>query len=177
MPFGINICVRGGDTSPYWDIVDRVSPLEAQPTMRALGYPPHITLGKYDEIEQCELEAAVDALAGFPSLDIQFTSLGSFDTSPIVLWLAPTPTSALNELHASVHELIDPAKCWQSYRPGIWSPHCTVALRIAEVERDAAFLLLRGGIQPFTLRFDMVESVASPALCVIADRPLGSISD
>jgi 2'-5' RNA ligase len=175
MPFGINICVRGGDTSPYWDLVDRASALETQPTIRALGYPPHITLGKYDEVKQFELEAAVEALARFPPLILQFKSIGSFGSGPFVLWLAPVATNALNELYAVVHKMIDPAKCSPPYRPGSWTPHCTIALRVAGVEKDAVQYFLSEGIQPFVLRFDTVDCVASPPISVIAERPLGGI--
>lgn len=102
MPFGINIRASGG-AAPYWTLVDRVAALEAEPTVRALAYPPHITLAKYDDADAREIGAVVDALAETPSLTLTFYRLGSFDPGFLILWAAPKPEQALLDLHARAH--------------------------------------------------------------------------
>lgn len=171
MPFGINIRASG-DASPYWELVDRVATLEAEPTIRALAYPPHITLAKYDDAGADEIEAAVDALADTPSLILTFDRLGSFDPGFLILWAAPKPQQALLDLHARAHGILDPARCKLPYRPGRWTPHCSIALRVADHHRDAANRLLAADFVPFTLVFDVVDGVASPPITIMTERAL-----
>lgn len=172
MPFGINIRVDHGDVAAYWELVERVSALEEKPSIRSLGYPPHITLGKYDEVNRSEIESVVDALSILPALTLEFSSIGSFDLGVLILWARPTPVGALHDLHHIVHSMIDPMKCNPAYRPGAWTPHCSVALKIDDEKRGMAHLLLKEPVVPFTLTFDTVDCVASPPIAVIAERSL-----
>lgn len=172
MPFGINIRASGG-AAPYWTLVDRVAALEAEPTVRALAYPPHITLAKYDDADAREIGAVVDALAETPSLTLTFYRLGSFDPGFLILWAAPKPEQALLDLHARAHTIIDPSRCKRPYRPGHWTPHCSIALRIADDRRADADRLLAANFTPFTLTFDVVDGVASPPITILEERALG----
>jgi len=173
MPFGINLRVSG-DSASYWELVDRASALEAEPTIRALRYPPHITLAKYDDALAGELEAIVDALADVPAMTLDFERLGSFDPGFLILWAAPKPQQILLNVHARIHSIIDPARCKPPYRPASWTPHCSIALRVADQHRDAAKRLLADDFSPFTLTFDVVDAVASPPIAIIAERALNN---
>ena len=152
--------------------MDRVAALEAQPTIRALAYPPHITLAKYDDADASEIRDVVDALADTPGLTLTFNRLGSFDPGFLILWAAPKPEQALFDLHARAHAIIDPARCKLPYRPRHWTPHCSIALRIADDRRSDADQLLAADFAPFTLTFDTVNGVASPPITVIAECAL-----
>jgi len=173
MPFGINLRVSG-DAAAYWELVGRASALEAEPTIQVLRYPPHITLAKYDDALSGELEAIVDALADVSALTLTFDRLGSFDPGFLILWAAPKPQQVLLDLHARAHSIIDPARCKPPYRPASWTPHCSIALRVAEQHRDAASRLLLADFEPFTLTFDVVDAVASPPIAIIAERTLNN---
>jgi 2'-5' RNA ligase len=171
MPFGINIRASG-DAASFWALVDQAASLEAQPTVRALAYPPHITLAKYDDVDAGEIATVVDALAGAASLSLTFDKLGSFDPGFLILWAAPRPEQALLDLHARVHALIDPFRCKLPYRLGHWTPHCSIALRVADDRRQDAHRLLAADFKPFTLTFDVVDGVASPPLTIMTERAL-----
>ena len=116
MPFGINLRASG-DAASYWEIVDHASELEVEPSIRALHYPPHVTLAKYDDVLSDELEGVINALADAPALTLTFDQLGSFDPGFLILWAAPKPQQALFDLHARAHSIIDPARCKPPYRP------------------------------------------------------------
>ncbi|MBX7535124.1 2'-5' RNA ligase family protein [Qipengyuania sp. GH1] len=175
MPFGINIRASGY-AAPFWALVDQAASLEVQPTIRALAYAPHITLAKYD-VDAGEITTAVDALAKTPSLSLTFDKLGSFDPGFLILWAAPRPTQALLELHACTHAFIDPSRCKLPYRPGHWTPHCSIALRVADNRHRDARRLLASKFKPFTLTFDVVDGVASPPITILAERALANGAD
>lgn len=171
MPFGINLRVNG-DASPYWELVDRASALEADPTIRAMGYPPHITLAKYDEVGVDDLKRAINKVAEGSRLTLTFDRLGSFDPGFLILWAAPTRRHELEMLHELVHSMINPARCNPAYRPSSWVPHCTIALRVDNRNRSAANRLLDKGISPFSLTFDVVDFVAAPPIAILGERKL-----
>ncbi|WP_082699826.1 2'-5' RNA ligase family protein [Novosphingobium barchaimii] len=171
MPFGINIRASG-DATPYWELVERASALEIEPSIRALGYPPHITLAKYDDADVEELEAAVAELGDVPALTISFDRLGAFDPGFLILWASPKPHEALLGLHNRLHTIIDPVRCKPPYRPGSWTPHCSIALRVADSHRDAAHQMLAADFTPFTMAFDVLDSVSSPPIAIITERAL-----
>lgn len=175
MPFGINLRADG-DASPYWELVDRASALETEPTIRPLGYSPHITLAKYDEVAVDELESAINKVADSSRLTLTFERLGSFDPGFLILWAAPTARHELDTLHEQVHSIIDPARCHPPYRPISWVPHCSIALRVDNRNRGAANRLLAKGIAPFTLTFGVVDFVAAPPIAILGERDLKALA-
>lgn len=171
MPFGINIRASG-DAASFWALVDQAACLEAKPTVRALAYPPHITLAKYEDVDASEIATVVDALAEYTSLSLTFDKLGSFDPGFLILWAAPRPDQALLDMHARAHAFIDPSRCKLPYRPGNWTPHCSIALRVADDRRRDAHCLLAANFKPFTLTFNVVDGVVSPPITIIAEQAL-----
>ncbi|MBT0669258.1 2'-5' RNA ligase family protein [Novosphingobium profundi] len=142
--------------------------------MRALGYPPHITLAKYDAIDSDLLARTVAELAGIPRLRMTFDRLASFDAGSLILWASPAPHPGLAELHARLHAQIDPLACRPAYRPGRWTPHCTLALRIAPRHREEAARLLASEFAAFALDFDILDCVTSPPIAVLAEHALAA---
>jgi 2'-5' RNA ligase len=171
MGFGLNLRA-GGEALPYWELVDRVAAWEAVPSIRSLGYPPHITLAKYVDVDAEQLRGAVSGIVEFLPLTLTFDRIGSFDPGFLILWAAPQPHPMLHELHARVHAAIDPERCDPYYRPGLWMPHCSIALHIAEEHRDAANQLIAAGITPFSLTFDVVDCLSAPPVAIIAEHRL-----
>lgn len=93
---------------------------------------PHISIGIYNDID---LPRAVAALEEFcahtPSLPVKLSSVGAFPNAApgrsSTVFLNPMVTADLLALHASMREAF--AFCTpegDGYRPGAWTPHCTV---------------------------------------------------
>ncbi len=125
---------------------------------------PHVSVAvAADESPEAVKDALVGvATAGLPPL--RLSSVGAFVTPEAVVFLGVTPTAPLLELNRRVHARLDAAKvaAWPLYRPGIWVPHCTLAMRPADL--TAALSALRAAVLP-------IES--SPVALRIVEVPTG----
>ncbi|CAH1650252.1 2'-5' RNA ligase [Hyphomicrobiales bacterium] len=162
---GITICATS-DAGPFWELVDEAAQFEQASSIRALGYHPHITLTRYQDLSQQLLLAAATALGDDRPVSLTFDRIGVFDTDPIVLWLAPRTHKPLLSMHDRVHETIDPALCDPYYRPGRWTPHLTLAMSIPTDRRASALAFATRPFEPFNLTFDTVECVSWPPVSV-----------
>jgi hypothetical protein len=86
----------------------------------------------------------------------------------------PEPTETLFEMHREIHSVIDPALCREHYRPGNWTPHCTLAVRIL-ADRNAEALAFadsfRCGVR---VVFDKIDCVKYPPVTVVAEVKLST---
>jgi 2'-5' RNA ligase superfamily len=125
---------------------------------------PHVSVAvAADESPEAVKDALVGvATAGLPPL--RLSSVGAFVTPEAVVFLGVTPTAPLLELNRRVHARLDAAKVavWPLYRPGIWVPHCTLAMRPSDL--TAALSALRAAVLP-------IES--SPVALRIVEVPTG----
>ncbi|WP_293798904.1 2'-5' RNA ligase family protein [uncultured Bosea sp.] len=163
---GITLCTRS-EAPPFWQWVDRASALEASSSIRALGYPPHLTLARYAGNSPDGLSGALAIVAEERPIALTFDRIGLFDVDPLVLWLSPRSDRHLIDLHARIHEIVGPALCDPYYRPGQWTPHLTLATAVPMERRENAVALTAESVAPFELVFDRVESVAWPPLQVL----------
>jgi 2'-5' RNA ligase len=133
MPFAISIKTNNESAKHIRDLWARVGVHEDTPSMASLNYAPHITLAIYDRINADLLkQALVTTFNGRTSLRIAFDRIRCFEQLSLVLWAAPVVTTALIDLHGSLHSQIDPEMCRPHYRPGSWVPHCTLGTKIRE---------------------------------------------
>lgn len=108
------------------------------PYMAGSGIRPHLTLAIYRDIDRHACQALLSPLIDrLDPLPVSFSCLGIFPTPAPVVFLSPTVTGDLLQLHTEVNRLLgqvgdtpDPF-----YVPGSWVPHCTLA-----VEFDAALI-------------------------------------
>jgi 2'-5' RNA ligase len=95
------------------------------------SYRPHITLAilntPYPEQAVARLRLPLANVSGLP---VSMTSLGFFLTNKAPAYLAVAPTTALLQLHDSVHSALGAMDTWAYYRPGNWMPHCTLAMDV-----------------------------------------------
>jgi 2'-5' RNA ligase len=169
--FGITLRTAS-NADPFWQLVDRASALEPSPSIRALGYPPHITLTRYSEIAPDLILGVARAFDGAKVLSLTFDRMGIFDGDPLVLWLSPRRDQRLVDLHTNVHQIIDPALCDPHYQPRQWTPHLTIAMSIPPDQRARALELAARPIEPFSLTFDAVECVSWPPVRVLRTTTL-----
>lgn len=158
--------------SPFWRLVDKASALEREPSIRALGYPPHITLARYPGIAPALLLQAAEECAGEESCSLTFDRIGMFDVDPVVLWLSPRPNQRLSLLHGTIHRIISPDLCDPYYRPQGWTPHLTLAMAVSRARRTEALDFAAQPIEPFELLFDAVDCVSWPPIRVLHTIPL-----
>jgi 2'-5' RNA ligase len=173
MALAINIRAdhaSAGDIERLWD---HVAAFEDAPSMRALGYRPHLTFAIYDDVDEATAREAMQRAAiGQTQLRITFSRIRWFEGSPLVLWAEPSREAALARMHASISAAIDPVRCRPHYRPEAWTPHCTLGVRIADRWRDDAIAFAGSFNRSFEVLFDVVDCVAFRPVRIIAERKL-----
>jgi 2'-5' RNA ligase len=173
--FGLSLSSSNASAAAITALWDQASAFEDQPSMRALDYPPHITFAVYDAADVTEelATAVVHRVAeGRTAIEIGFDRVRHFPGSPMVLWADPDHKQTLFEMHRRIHACIDPVLCRPHYRPGNWTPHCTLATRTVP-ERNAEALVFadgfRGGVRVI---FDRVDCVQYPPVTIVAEVAL-----
>jgi len=154
---------------------DQVADFEDKPSMRTLAYRPHLTFAIYDppEIEEkTAWNAMLSASAGGVQLPIAFGRIKWFVGPPLVLWAEPEANEIIGRWHASISAAIDPAYCRPHYRPGAWTPHCTLGTRIADAKTKDAIAFAKSFDRRIEVIFDVVDCVVFPPVRVIAQREL-----
>ena len=177
MALAINIRADNESAREIERLWDQVAMFEAEPSMRALGYRPHFTFAIYDgpEIdEKTAWETMLAAVTGERQLRIVFKRIRWFQGSPLVLWAEPEADETLARIHGAISAAIDPAHCRPHYRPGAWTPHCTLGIAIADQRRDDAMAFARAFDRCIEVLFDVVDCVAFPPVRIIAERKLPS---
>ena len=177
MALAINIRADNESAREIERLWNQVAMFEAEPSMRALGYRPHFTFAIYDgpEIdEKTAWETMLAAVAGERQLRIVFKRIRWFQGSPLVLWAEPEADETLARIHGAISAAIDPAHCRPHYRPGAWTPHCTLGIAIADERRDDAMAFVRAFDRSIEVLFDVVDCVAYPPVRIIAERKLPS---
>ena len=164
--FGITLSMQS-TAEPFWALVDKASAFESSPSIRTLGYVPHITLSRYAAIAVDDLVANIDAFAGEGPFELTFDKLSAFDTDPLILWLAPNHDQRLLNLYERGQSFVDPSLCDPHYRPDLWRPHLTVATAISSERRQAALAFAGRPIEPFKIRFDRIDFVSWPPVSVL----------
>ena len=99
--------------------------------MAASGARPHVTLGIWEALDHEGAEAELKRFATeTPPVSLTLASVGLFPG--VAVFLAPTVTAELLELHAGFHRRFGDLgrASWDHYRPGIWVPHCTLAMEL-----------------------------------------------
>ncbi len=149
---------------PFWDHVDQASTLEDMPSIRSLGYRPHLTLTRYVTIDPSVLRKGMEVFDGQAAISLSFDRIAFFDTDPLVLWLAPRHDQRLLDSHGRLHAALEqeaPA-CDPHYAPEHWKPHLTVAMAIPASKRADVLNLVSRSFDAFELTFDHVDCVSWP---------------
>jgi 2'-5' RNA ligase len=171
----INIRVDNESAGEIERLWDQVAVFEVEPSMRALGYRPHFTFAIYDEPavdEKAVWDIMLAAVAGETQLRIAFKQIRWFEDSPLVLWAEPEADETLARIHRAISAAIDPAHCRPHYRPGAWTPHCTLGTAVADERRDEAIAFARAFDRSIEVLFDVADCVVFPPVRIIAERRL-----
>jgi 2'-5' RNA ligase len=126
------------------------------PSMAQSGARPHVSLGIWERLERAAFDAELAAFAAATApLPISLVKVGVFPS--VAVFLAPEVTPALLDLHAGFHHRVGPygSAPWDHYRPGVWVPHCTIAMDLASDQFPAALEIARRA--PLPLEGRLVE--------------------
>lgn len=178
MGFCFNIRISDATAHAVTALWDEISPFEDKPSMRAIGYPPHLTFAIYDtdEVAIESRRTAIDrAAAGKTELRLTFNRIRTFAGPPLVLWLDPAPKDTLRQMHDAIHAVIDPRLCRPHYRPGFWVPHCTLGMAIASEQSEKAAMFAEN-FRGVDAVFDVVDCVTFPPLRIAAETRLAAPS-
>ncbi len=99
--------------------------------MQEAGIYPHITLAVFDQLACQPCESTLAELAAHTHLiPLQLHHLGIFSHPEPVVFVAPIPTIELLMFHQAVIQTlsVDGAAPRDIYQPGVWIPHCTLAI-------------------------------------------------
>lgn len=177
MALAINIRADNDSAGEIERLWDQVAAFEVEPSMRALRYRPHLTFAIYDS-PRADEKAAWDvmqaAIAGETQLRIAFKRICWFEGSPLVLWAEPEVDETLVRIHGAISAAIDPAHCRPHYRPGAWTPHCTLGTAVADERRDDAMAFARAFDRSIEVLFDVADCVVFPPVRIIAEQRLPS---
>lgn len=128
MIYGAELCFDPVMESKILDIWNELRDTGITSSMFDVGSRPHVTLAVWETADVPSLQAAVaDFCRQTLPLPVRLTNVGSFITSPGVVFLAPLVTRELLDFHAGFHHFLSdfPAT---SYVPDGWEPHCTMAI-------------------------------------------------
>ncbi|WP_342360130.1 2'-5' RNA ligase family protein [Terrarubrum flagellatum] len=171
------LCLAAGNPSAasIEKLWDAAAAYESTPSLRAVGYPPHLTLAIWettDVSEEAARAALARAVAGEQAIRLRFTRIASFDADPLILWLAPNPSPVLSRIHRAVHAIIDPTFCHPHYRPDGWIPHCTLATRIPADRRADALAFAARFDGDIDAVFDRADCLTFPPVSLIESHRL-----
>ena len=175
MPFALSLKSVNATADAIMSLWDQVSAFEDFPSMRALNYPPHITLAIYDApgaSEQLAIATLAKAARGQAAIELCFGRIRTFDGPPLILWADPEPKTALREIHDQIHAAIDPGLCHPHYRPGSWVPHCTLAMRTRPDRNQDALAFAGAFSESLRIVFDVMDCVRLAPLQVVAEARL-----
>ncbi|ANM17672.1 RNA ligase family protein [Rhizobium sp. N541] len=173
MPYGISLKCLNTTASPVFKLWDEAAAFEETASMRALNYPPHLTLAVYQKLASDRLAEALKSVFRTRStVTVNFSGIGYFDNEFLVLWARPIADDTLFQLHAALHQEIDPADCHEHYRPGSWVPHCTIAAKVPKAKSRAAIDWANENRMQFSVNFDAADCVRFPPVEILSEIAL-----
>ncbi len=110
------------------------------------GTSPHISLALYENADETALVEKVKAFSRRQvNLKITMGALGIFPTDESVLYLAPKVTPELLALHSDFLRFMNEQQPYLNpyYDVPLWTPHCTLGIRLSEEELSRAVVLLK----------------------------------
>ena len=145
------------------------------------GARPHLSLAVYDD--NLDVDDLVSDIYSFAdtaeSMDIMFQSVATFSAGGGVLFIAPTVTTELLSLHASLYGALESLLDHSSelYRIGRWVPHSTVAMDVPDDRIGQAIVAARNALlHPLTGRITHVGVEAvdpdGPSVTLLTSRKL-----
>lgn len=133
MPYAIVLYFNEPSENAIKEIWDKLSQKNLSANISEAGIRPHLTLAIYDELHCQSCEKELEKFSAHTAcLNISAEHFGIFFQPETILFLAPTPTRELLDFQAGIHKCLasKTTNPWPMYQPGIWVPHCTIAMNL-----------------------------------------------
>lgn len=143
--------------------------------MHDSGNTPHISLAVFNKLDVSDADQKLhDFSARMPKFQIPLVNIGTFPTGEGVLFLSPVVTEELLHFHKALHDLFNDAKDdqWPFYLPGLWIPHCTLALNLTREKLHEAFDAVLSTHKPLGVEVDRIGLVEFHPVKVIKEYKL-----
>jgi 2'-5' RNA ligase len=128
-------------------------------SMLDLGYPPHVTLVVHDGPIAVDAAVALDRVfAQVDRMAVTLTGVTTFGPGSGVCYAALAPSPELMRLHARTVSVMGDG-CRPHYRRGGWTPHCTLATDMSDLDMGRANALLDKDWRPLRGLFESAELV------------------
>ena len=159
MAYAVSLLVNSGLAEIVSERWMQLSDADVSRSMLDLGYPPHVTLVVYDALG---VDVAIAALDGiFENLDqmaVTLTDVTTFGGGSGVIYAALAPSPDLIRLQAKAAAAIGEV-CRPHYRTGSWTPHCTLATGVDDIDLDRAKTIIERDWRPITGVFEAAALV------------------
>jgi 2'-5' RNA ligase len=114
---------------------------------------PHIAFAVFSEVQINELRGLLKEFTAKQStIDLNLSYIGTFPTDEGVVFLAPKVSAELLDVHKNLHKLFSnysfSEKQWDYYKPELWVPHCTMAIKVSESKALEALKYLKSVHKP-----------------------------
>jgi len=159
MAFAVSLLFNSQIASAISACWKRLADAGISSSMLDLKYPPHVTLGVYDELAMDAAVAALDRV--FHNVDqiaVTLAGLSTFGSGSGVCYAALAPSPDLIRLHATAIAAIGET-CRPHYQAGRWTPHCTLATGMTDAETDRARRLLEQDWRSLAGTFELADLV------------------
>ncbi len=133
MAFAVHLFFDANTEAVIKSAWKQLADTETAPYMYRSANRPHLTLAIYQYLDLTESERQLKSFAAARNpLQVDFPYLGIFPTDQATVFLGPTVTVPLLELHGQLHETLCSAgtDSHAYYLPGNWVPHCALALEL-----------------------------------------------
>ena len=160
MPFAIELALdpaAGAAVRRIWRELEAAGITD----MARSGADPHISLGIWNalDLRACQAELAAFAREIEP-IPVTLASVRTFSTGTV--FLAPGADPGLVALHAGFHRRFAQlgTGAWDYYAPGLWVPHCTLAMDLTPELTPTALAIARRAPLPLGGRLERIGIVA-----------------
>jgi 2'-5' RNA ligase len=159
MPYAVELALdhaAGAEVRAIWRALEGAGIVD----LARSGAEPHVSLGIWAALDLPALEAALATFArGQRPLDVVFASVETFSGG--VVYLATEATAAQRDAQAELHRRVAclGTGAWAHYAPGVWVPHCTLAMDLTPAQLTIALALARRAPLPLRARLVRVAIV------------------
>ena len=173
MPIAVTLCLDPVSSGDVTALCRLLAEKRITDYAERLGYRPHVTLLRYDDLPT---DAALRVLTRFAAevsrLAVKLEDVALFSGPAPVLWIAPASNPALLALQGRLHDALMPHVPAPNYQPKTWQPHLTLAEGLTPESAADALLVVKSAFAPMDGWFDRLELVRFPPVGVIWSRSL-----